>query len=408
MKDPLEDQQTSPAMAGAILVAIVAAALIWSALDPTAFGVTIMVLALLVVVMLHEAGHFLVARRAGMKCTEFFIGFGPRIWSFKRGDTEYGIKAIPAGGYVRIIGMNNLDEVDEDDEPRTFRQAPFRWRLAVAVAGVTVNLALCFVLFFAAFWIQGDPYITTTASNIVADSRAEQSGLREGDRIVALDGEPLATRDWDGLVEYVQARPEEAIVFSVVRDGATRDITVTPEAREEADGDEVGFAGVAPGTAFDDVGPVAAAGDAGKLMWNGTIATVKAFGSFLSPEGIGRQADAVRGNASSDPQVHDRPISVIGIAAFSGELFAESGFWAVVGLVAVVNLALALFNLIPLLPFDGGHVVVACYEKIASTILRRRVQVDFRKLVPVSAAVLILLILLGVSSAYLDIRNLFS
>ena len=99
-------------------------------------------------VMLHEVGHYITAKRAGMKVTEFFLGFGPRLWSFQRGETEYGVKALPLGGYVRIIGMSNLEEVDPEDEPRTYRQGRYRDRLKVVLAGVTVNLLIAFLLFF--------------------------------------------------------------------------------------------------------------------------------------------------------------------------------------------------------------------------------------------------------------------
>src|SRR5204863_5355715 len=103
---------------------------------------------LIVMVMLHEAGHYYTAKRSGMKVTEFFLGFGPRLWTFRKGETEYGVKAIPAGGYVRIIGMTNMEEVDPADEPRTFRQGTPGKRLAVILAGVTVNFIIAFVLFF--------------------------------------------------------------------------------------------------------------------------------------------------------------------------------------------------------------------------------------------------------------------
>src|SRR4051812_7182948 len=108
--------------------------------------VLVIVLAIIVMIFLHELGHYVTAKWAGMKVTEYFIGFGPRIWSFQRGETEYGVKAIPAGAYVRIIGMNSLDEVDPADEPRTYRQQPFWQRFTVAVAGSTMHFLLALIL----------------------------------------------------------------------------------------------------------------------------------------------------------------------------------------------------------------------------------------------------------------------
>ena len=122
-----------------------------------AFPFVLVVIALIVMIMLHELGHFLTAKWSGMKVTEFFLGFGPRLWSVRKGETEYGVKAIPAGGYVRIIGMSNLEEVDPADEPRTYRQQPFPRRLSVAVAGSTMHFIIAFVLLFVLLTGGGRP-----------------------------------------------------------------------------------------------------------------------------------------------------------------------------------------------------------------------------------------------------------
>src|SRR5262249_55223802 len=150
------------------------------------------VFGIVVMVMLHEAGHYITAKRAGMKVTEFFLGFGPRLWSFRRGETEYGVKALPLGGYVRIIGMSNLEDVDPEDERRTYRQARHRDRLKVALAVVTVNLLIAFLLFFVVIVGRGvADGVTTTVSGIVPSSAAAAAGLKAGDRIVAVDGERI-------------------------------------------------------------------------------------------------------------------------------------------------------------------------------------------------------------------------
>ena len=130
-------------------------------------------LGIILMVMLHEFGHYWTAKRSGMKVTEFFVGFGPRLWSFTRGETEYGVKAIPAGGYVRIIGMTNLEEVDPADEPRTFRQGTPGKRLTVILAGVTVNLIIAFVLFFVVIAGQGrvSDGPNTTVNQVVGRQR---------------------------------------------------------------------------------------------------------------------------------------------------------------------------------------------------------------------------------------------
>ena len=140
----VSDQPVAPS-SGMVLAIVVLVAVRPS----TAITVAIIV-GLILTIMLHEWGHYIAAKKSGMKVTEFFLGFGPRIWSFRKGETEYGIKAIPAGGYVRIIGMTNLEEVDPEDEPRTYRQATVGKRLITVLVGIIVNLSIALVLIFAA------------------------------------------------------------------------------------------------------------------------------------------------------------------------------------------------------------------------------------------------------------------
>ena len=149
MKDPLETEERVETRSAMWVMALAFASLVLLVLLRPSLAVTVaLIVGLVFTVMLHEAGHMIVAKRSGMKVTEFFVGFGPRIWSFRRGETEYGIKAIPAGGYVRIIGMNSIEEVDPEDEPRTYRAASFPKRLATILAGIGVNLLIAFVLIF--------------------------------------------------------------------------------------------------------------------------------------------------------------------------------------------------------------------------------------------------------------------
>ncbi len=180
-----------------------------------ALATVLVVLGLLVMIVLHEFGHFVAAKRAGMKVTEFFVGFGPRVWSVTKGETTYGIKALPLGGYCRIIGMTNVEKVDPADEPRAYRNQPTWRRLTVALAGSFVHFLLAFLLLIILFVGPGDIgnfVANPSASNPIAavdsfakgPSPAEQAGLRPGDRIVAVDGHHFQT--WDDLTG-VPARP---------------------------------------------------------------------------------------------------------------------------------------------------------------------------------------------------------
>src|SRR5207302_8194919 len=161
------------------------------------FPFAVVIFAVMAIVMVHELGHFVTAKWAGMKVTEYFFGFGPRLWSVRKGETEYGVKAIPAGGYVRIIGMSNVDVVDPEDEDRTYRAKPYRHRLGVAVAGSTMHFLIAGGLLFAVFAFVGLPDVRPVVEQIVPDSPAQHSDFRVGDRIVAVNG--ITVHQWEDI-----------------------------------------------------------------------------------------------------------------------------------------------------------------------------------------------------------------
>jgi membrane-associated protease RseP (regulator of RpoE activity) len=186
---------------------------------------------LVVMIFLHELGHFLTARWTGMKATEFFIGFGPKIWSFRRGETEYGLKVIPAGAYVRIIGMNNIDEVDAADEPRTYRQQSFPKRLLVVSAGSLMHLLQALVIAVVLLVVVGMPGGTLVpdeeawrVEEVTPGSAAAAADLEPGDRIVAWDGEPVG--GFPDITDAVRASEVgDEVTLTVQRDGETFDVT---------------------------------------------------------------------------------------------------------------------------------------------------------------------------------------
>jgi membrane-associated protease RseP (regulator of RpoE activity) len=363
-----------------------------------------LIVGIFLMVMAHEAGHYLAARRAGMKATEFFFGFGPRIWSFRRGETEYGIKAIPAGGYVKIIGMTNLEEVDPADEPRTYRAAPLRWRLTVVLAGVTVNILLATILFFAFFVGQGvSDGPSTTIDEVVAGSPAEDAGLRPGDTIVAVGG--VAINEWQDLPDALDSRAGEPTTFVVDRDGQRLEIEATPEPR--SDTDNSGFVGVAPTTDFRSLSPVSAAKESVLTLGRATRGTGEAMVSFFSASGLENHAESVTGARapSSDPGSDSGITGIVGIVD-QGSAIVDN-VWTLLFLLGAINFALALFNLLPLPPLDGGHAAVAIYEGIASKIKGRDIRVDYARLMPVAALTMVLLVFLGLSVMLVDIRRVF-
>jgi membrane-associated protease RseP (regulator of RpoE activity) len=403
VKDPLEEASVDVNRRGAsyILLAVVAGLVLLAIARPGARDALAIVFGIVLMVMLHEAGHLIAARRAGMKASEFFVGFGPRLWSFKRGETEYGVKAIPAGGYVRILGMSNLEEVDPADEPRTFRRGSTKNRLVVVLAGVTVNLIIAFLLFFIVIAGQGrvadGP--STTVSSVTPKSAAAAAGLREGDRVVAVDGRQID--GWEQLKAAIESRGGEETTFLVVREGLRIPITATP--REQGG---QGFLGVAPRTQFRDVGVFEAVPESFRSIGDITVGTAEGIGRIFSPDGVEEYSKNFTSNApkAGTPEADARPRSLIGIVD-EGSQIIDGNVWALLWLLGGISLVLALFNVLPLLPFDGGHAAVVIYEWAASKVKRREVRVDFRKLMPVTAVVLAVFLTLGLSAMFLDIRQ---
>jgi membrane-associated protease RseP (regulator of RpoE activity) len=407
VKDPLEEASAEVTRRGAgiSLLILLAGLIVLAIVRPSTIDTLAIIFGIIALIMLHEAGHYITAKRAGMKVTEYFLGFGPRVWSFRRGETEYGIKAIPAGGYVRIVGMNNLEEVDPEDEQRTYRQAKFRQRVTVVLAGVTVNLILAYFLFYAAIAGQGVPALTTGIDEVVADTPAAAAGLRPGDRIVAVEGQQISA--WEDLPATIENRAGDPTTFTVERDGTVQDVTITP--RERSKSDSSGFIGVSPRSAYEQFGVLGSFRETFVVMWDTTKATGEGLGRLFSPAGIERYSRNFTGeeSESGNPASEDRPVSIIGIVDIGGELVGGN-IWALLGLLGAINLLVALFNLIPLLPFDGGHAAIAVYEQVASKARGREVRVDFRKLIPVTALVLVVFLTLGLSAMFLDIRRIFT
>ncbi len=384
------------------------------------FRTVSVILALIIMIVLHEAGHFATAKWSRMKVTEFFVGFGPRLWSVRKGETEYGVKALWLGGYVKIIGMNNLEQVPPEDEPRTYRQKSYPRRLSVAVAGSTVHFMLAFLLFFIIFAVVGAPFQAPQVGGVVPivdgqPSPAAAAGLEDGDRIVSIEGRTFD--DWQEIPPYVSERPGDALRFVVERDGEQLALTVTPLAAEEVEieGETFelggrGFVGIRePGLEFRRLNPLAAIGRSTTQTGVYTWETLKALGQIFSPDGISNYFGVLTGTQAGDGSgqaVDDgsdvRFLSPVGFARIASQA-ARAGIFEVLQLLVLINIFVGVFNMIPLLPLDGGHVAIATYEAIRSKISGRRHVADVARLLPATYLVLLIIVFIGATSLYLDV-----
>ena len=391
----------------------------------------LLVLGLVACIVAHEFGHFITAKSAGMKVTQFFVGFGPRLWSVHRGETEYGVKALPIGGYCRIIGMTNLEDVDPEDERRTYRQAPLWRRLSVALAGSTMHFLIALVVLFAMFFWTGDasnylsaPSALPASSPIVGidglttgQSPAQKAGFHLGDRIVAIDGQTV--RSWEQVSDIIQAHPGQRLDVTVERHGSVvhlfpvpvnrNDITLAgpnapalPKAGKDAK--PVGFLGIEPSVVIHS-GFAQSLSRAGGAWVSVSAKTVDAFGHLFSFHGISSYLHMLTNQKSAANGAggvrFESPVGVVRLLHQAG----ESGLPNVLWLMAVINLSLGIFNLIPLFPLDGGHVVVALYEGARSR-RGRRYQADVSRMLPLFYLGIGLILFLAMTALFLDLRDL--
>ena len=369
-------------------------------------GTLAIVLALVFMIFMHELGHYVTAKAAGMKVTEFFIGFGPRLFSFQRGETEYGLKAIPAGAYVKVIGMSNLEEVDPADEARTYRQQPYWRRLSVAIAGSTMHFLMALALVFVVLVGFGIPQPSSdswTVGALTERSPAERAGLELGDRVVTVDGRQFD--NFDDLSKELRSHPGDEVALQVEHDGEVRTVTVRL-AEQNPEGEDVGFLGIGPRFERVREGPVSGVVESFKMTGETMWASIRGLGSFFSPSGLSGYVDTLTATTSGDKDtsVEDNPDRVVSIYGAVRLASQSDGVPEVLAFLFAINIFVGIFNLVPLLPLDGGHVAIATYEKIRSR-PGRMYHADVSKLMPLTYAVVLVLVLVGVTSLYLDITN---
>jgi membrane-associated protease RseP (regulator of RpoE activity) len=357
--------------------------------------------AIIAIIVIHEAGHFFAAKAFKMKVEEFFIGFGPRLWSTRRGETEYGFKAIVLGGYVKIAGMNPLQPPPADDAGRTYADKPTWQRIVVVACGPVTHFVIAILILGAVLTFFGTPDFgphpvidSVSATLDGTTSPAAAAGLRPGDAIVSVDGRPVSSAD--DLVAVLRASAGTAVVIGYERGGARHETTVTPT-MTTLDGKQVALIGIhlPRVVGYERTNPLVGIVRGVGLTWDISVAVVQRMGQVFGPAGIHRIVELLGGAPRSTSDVG----TVVGTARLAGQAAAQADWADLLVLFATVNIFVGILNLLPIPPFDGGHVAVALWEKAT----RRRV--DTRKLMPVAALVLGFLVLFSLSVFYLDLVN---
>ena len=357
-------------------------------------------LILLVVIPIHELGHMLVARRFGFKVTEYFVGFGPRLWSRRRGEIEYGVKAIPAGGYVKIAGMNPYESVAPEDLPRAYGSKPIWQRTLVILAGPASHFLVGAILYFALFATYGN---LDTDVVVVGDvtqtldggvSPAKEAGLQVGDVVMRVGDMPNPTPDSLGryVTRYAGEHSNEPLAYVVERDGGTMTLRIVPKLVKE-DGVTRGRIGFTLGPEPLSIPEAAVVSGrwVGRATWNSVAAIPKIF-----TQGVGRTFSVL---FSDEPRRPDDPTSLVGVSRQIG-VAGDRGDWALfLGFAAYVTVFIGVVNLVPLPPLDGGHLLLLAWEKLTGR------QADYRKLVPVSATVIVFLSIFAIATVILDITE---
>ena len=379
----------------------------------------VVITCIVVMIMVHELGHLLAAKRGHMKVTEYFLGFGPRLWSVRRGETEYGVKAFPLGGYVKIPGMTNLEEVDPADEPRTYRQQPFGARMLVAVAGSAMHFLMAFVLLLALLTLVGVPNGNQVQINGVNPlgghpGPAAVAGLRAGDVVVSVDGKPVGGHA-QSLINAIEHHPGVPVAVVVERDGRRQTLTVTPANGRTVheSGAEVpkgsapyGIIGVSLGSPVQTTGLLPALRSSGADLGHYTWATVLAVGHLFSPSGVAQRFDqATSAKAANQASANGTRVESIVGAVRTATQAAQAGMGDLLLILISLNLFLGVFNLFPMLPLDGGHVAIAVYEKIRTGRRSLKYHADVAKLMPFTWLMLMFLGVLFTTALLGDILH---
>ena len=369
-------------------------------------GILAFAIALLLSVMVHEFGHYVTAKRFDMKVTEFFLGFGKRIWSFTRGETEFGIKAIPAGGYCRIEGMTPRDEMPAGEESRAFFGATTTRKLIVLGAGSFAHFVIGFLLIFSIFFGVGVNALLSDVTRVTPNSAAAASGFQPGDKIIAIDGKEVT--NWYQDSRAISASKGKELSFTILREGKKISISAAPTYIESEKRYVLGVVTKIGTQREDFITSITESGRATALLTRESIKSLVAL-----PTKVPQLIRQTFGGEKRDP---NGLVGVVGAARVSGDAVSSNKlnnterFGTFLLLVASLNIFVGLFNLLPLLPLDGGHMAVAIADEIRAFFARLRGKprpagIDVNVLTPITMTVFAVLAVLTAILLIADIFN---
>ena len=371
-------------------------------------GIVAFVVALLFSVMVHEFGHYITARKYGMWVSEFFVGFGKRIWSVQRGETEFGVKAIPAGGYCKIEGMSPSDELPEGQEDRAFYKASSAKKLVVLGAGSFLHFVLGFVLLFTLFAGIGTNQVLPEIREVVPNSAAQAAGILAGDEVISINGKKVT--EWYKDVEVI--RQSQGKELSLVLDRNGEQISVTASARlTDIDGTKRYVLGIVNEMGLKRSGLLVSIKNSATVTKSFLVESVKSLAKL--PEKIPALWGATVRGEERDP---NGLVGVVGVARVSGEAVGSDKLTAMerlatfVLIVASLNIFVGVFNLLPILPLDGGHMAVAIADSIRAFFARLRgrprpAPIDVTVLTPITMVVFVVLATLTLLLLVADVIN---
>ena len=371
-------------------------------------GILAFVVALLSSVMVHEFGHYITARRYGMWVSEFFVGFGKRLWSVQRGETEFGVKAIPAGGYCKIEGMAPNDEMPAGQEDRAFYKASSGKKLIVLGAGSFLHFVLGFVLLFTLFVGIGTNQVLPVINEVVPNSAAQAAGIRAGDEVVSINGKRVT--EWYKDVEVIRESQGRELSLVLNRNG--EEISVTASARlTDIDGTKRYVLGIVNDVGLKRSGLLLSIKNSAVVTRDFLTESVRSLGKL--PEKIPALWGAtVRGEERDANGL----VGVVGVARVSGEAVGSDKLTPMerlatfVLIVASLNIFVGVFNLLPILPLDGGHMAVAIADEIRAFLARLRgrprpAPIDVTVLTPITMVVFVVLATLTLLLLVADVIN---